>query len=563
MTATQSYIPVSRRALDLEDYINVARRHSGWIFGPLFAGFVISFIVGCSLQNVYQATATMQIRPSQISNELVQSTINQQLTERIEQLKSTVTSRQSLSSLIQDPKLNLYPDERAKLPLEDVEDEMRDKIAILISPDNVTKQGVSVFKIAFSYRRRKEAQMTVQALVSQFIDQSKVSERTQQNTLKEFFSDELSQAKADLEKKNEALTAFRKANEGRLPEQEGMNMANLASLQGQVNTINAELGRLQNDKVNIETNITYLKSELGMTELLADDVPVSVSSPVFRQNEDLVQMNKQIDSAELQLQQLRQTYRETYPNIRNLVNQLALLKKRRDDLIATQEKQKAADAAKPAQEQKRPTNAKMAISRNQIEGDIAKNNGLLSNNQHDQEFRRKDLERLNKEIEGYRARLAATSVLEAEYADLKRDAVVATEKYEKLQHSQDLTRENAELVSRGATEFLDVLDPPTVPQKPTSPNRPLIVGVGIAISLMLGLALAGVQEAKDASLKNLKDVRAYTNLPVLCSIPLLENTLLVKRKRRITYLAWSAAVIVGILAIGASLLYYSQYIANT
>jgi uncharacterized protein involved in exopolysaccharide biosynthesis len=399
--------------------------------------------------------------------------------------------------------------------------------------------------------------------VTQFINQSKVSERDQQNTLKEFFSDELSQAKADLEKKNEALTAFRKANEGRLPEQEGMNMAALASLQGQVNTINAELGRLQNDKVNIETNITYLKSELGMTDLLADDAPVSVSSPVYRQNEDLVVMNRQIDNAELQLQQLRQTYRETYPDIRNLVNQLALLRKRRDDLMATQEKQKAAEAARPVAEQKKPTNAKMAISRNQIEGDIQKNNALLVNNQHDQEFRRKEMEQKNREIESYRNRLAATSALEAEYQDLKRDAVVATEKYEKLQHSQDLTRENAELASRNATEFLDLLDPPTVPQKPTSPNRPLIVGAGVAISLMLGLAMAGVQEAKDASLKNLKDVRAYTNLPVLCSIPLLENTLLVKRKRRITYLAWSAAVIVGILAIGASLVYYSQFIANT
>jgi len=90
----------------------------------------------------------------------------------------------------------------------------------------------------------------------------------------------------------------------------------------------------------------------------------------------------------------------------------------------------------------------------------------------------------------------------------------------------------------------------------------MIVGAGVGLSLMLGLALAGVQEAKDSSLKNLKDVRAYTNLPVLCSIPLLENTLLVKRKRRITYLAWSAAVIVGILAVGASLMYYLEVVQN-
>ena len=89
----------------------------------------------------------------------------------------------------------------------------------------------------------------------------------------------------------------------------------------------------------------------------------------------------------------------------------------------------------------------------------------------------------------------------------------------------------------------------------------MIVGGGIAASFMLGLVLAGAQEARDSSLKNLKDVRAYTNLPVLCSIPLLENTLLVKRKKRMTYLAWSAAMIMGITAICAALFYY--YANNT
>jgi len=89
----------------------------------------------------------------------------------------------------------------------------------------------------------------------------------------------------------------------------------------------------------------------------------------------------------------------------------------------------------------------------------------------------------------------------------------------------------------------------------------MIVGGGLAASFMLGLVLAGVQEARDSSLKNLKDVRAYTNLPVLCSIPLLENTLLVKRKKRVTYLAWSAAVILGIVAICSALFYYS--VSNT
>jgi hypothetical protein len=56
-------------------------------------------------------------------------------------------------------------------------------------------------------------------------------------------------------------------------------------------------------------------------------------------------------------------------------------------------------------------------------------------------------------------------------------------------------------------------------------------------------------------LKNLKDVRAYTNMPVLSSIPLLENALLVRRKRRLIWLAWSSAIIVGFILMGGAVYY--------
>jgi hypothetical protein len=61
---------------------------------------------------------------------------------------------------------------------------------------------------------------------------------------------------------------------------------------------------------------------------------------------------------------------------------------------------------------------------------------------------------------------------------------------------------------------------------------------------------------KDTSLKNLKDVRAYTNMPVLTSIPLLENALLLRRKRRLHWLAWTSAIIFGIMAMTAAIYYY-------
>jgi len=70
------------------------------------------------------------------------------------------------------------------------------------------------------------------------------------------------------------------------------------------------------------------------------------------------------------------------------------------------------------------------------------------------------------------------------------------------------------------------------------------------------LLLAGAQEIRNTSLKNLKDVRAYTNMPVLGSIPLLENALLVRRKRRLVWLAWSSAVILGFILMSGSMYYH-------
>ena len=99
-------------------------------------------------------------------------------------------------------------------------------------------------------------------------------------------------------------------------------------------------------------------------------------------------------------------------------------------------------------------------------------------------------------------------------------------------------------------------DPASLPESPTEPNRLIIATIGTGIGFVVGVFLAGARELKDASLKNLKDVRAYTNLAVLSSIPLLENALLVRRKRRLFWLAWTSTVIIGTIAMSGSMYYY-------
>src|SRR5271168_2826958 len=125
MATPSNYVAISRRALDMEDYIDVARRHIGWILGPTFFGLVVATVVAFMMQNVYVSQAVMRITPSQISENIVASTINQRLTSRIQQMQQEILSRTSLSAIITDPRLDLYKPERASKPIEDVIETMK------------------------------------------------------------------------------------------------------------------------------------------------------------------------------------------------------------------------------------------------------------------------------------------------------------------------------------------------------------------------------------------------------------------------------------------------------
>jgi polysaccharide biosynthesis transport protein len=558
--STSNYVAITRRALDLEDYIDIARRHVGWIVGPLLAGIVISTVVAFLLPNVYISQAEMQITPKQISDNIVKTTINQELTERVMTMENEILSRTSLSTIIQDPRFNLYPSDRAKLPIEDVIEHMRTQ-DIHITIDSLAGEGArraSAFKISFRYPDRLKAQQIVQALITKFTDQNQVTQATQQKGQNSYVHDELSEAKAQLDQLNEQLTKFRIEHAGQLPEQSSLNMARLTAAQQQANNINEALNRQAQERVQLDQRLTTLESQIELFNMF--DKESGPVAPLMRQqNDQLISLTRAIEATESALVEMRQKYTPNYPELRDAENHLQNLKNQRDALQKKQDEAeaKAQEAVKQSQEPaKKATNFAAAQSLSNVQGQIDATRALIKSKEMERANLMKEQTEVNKQLSDYQSKLAATSGIEATYADMQTNQRAATAKYQELQSKQELTEQNGALLERKLGENLDVLDPPSLPTQPASPNRWLIVGAGAAIGFILGIALAGVQEAKDTSLKNLKDVRAYTNLPVLSSIPLLENTLLVRRKRRIAYLGWSAAIIVGMLGISASLYYY-------
>ena len=426
------------------------------------------------------------------------------------------------------------------------------RIGIVATPG---ERGASAFTISFSYSEPHKAQQVVQALMTKFQEVNETTQRDAQTSLTAFVGDELTTSKATLSKLDEELTKFRIEHPGQLPEQEQLNLGYLNSLQEQLRSVSDSMSRLAQDRVELDTHLETLKNQTQLLDML--DREPDLATPVVRQqNERLALLNKEVADGETTLAQLRQVERENYPDVQLLVKRLAVVRKQRDDLQKQQEdedaKPKAAAVAKP-----KVTTFRQAESASALKANIDQTNGKLQTLDMRRTDLQKQLDFINKQIVTYQSRLDAESRIEAQYNELLRSQKQAAETYQANQATEQLAEKNNQLLQRRAGEQLLVLDNATLPTQPFKPNRWMIVGAGVGIAFVLGLALAGVQEARDTSLKNLKDVRAYTNLPVLSSIPLLENTMLVRRKRRLAYLAWSAGVIIGMLAITASLYYHT------
>jgi capsular polysaccharide biosynthesis protein len=143
-----------------------------------------------------------------------------------------------------------------------------------------------------------------------------------------------------------------------------------------------------------------------------------------------------------------------------------------------------------------------------------------------------------------------------QYEELLRERNTAALRYEEMQLKMTQSQAGTDLERRNQGETLELLDPASLPMTPTQPKRPLLVGASAFIGLILGVVIAAVRELKDTTLKNLKDVRAYTQLMILGSVPLLENDLVVRRRRRLAWLAWSTACLAGVAVMAGSVLFY-------
>jgi uncharacterized protein involved in exopolysaccharide biosynthesis len=545
----QDSTAIARRPLDVEDYIDILRRHKGWIFGPLFAALVVSVVVAFLWPDTYVSIATIRVVPPQVPENFVPANVNSDVQGRVNSLILQILNRATLTNIINTH--NLYKRERERLPLDDVIENMRlydIKCCPLVQTANTQRSERTqypAFQIGFAYNNRFIAQKVTTDLVARFLEENvrEVSQQTVSTT--QFLRDQWDSAKKKLDDIEQKLSVFRTQNMGRLPEEQQSNYQGLNAMQGQMLTLNTSMNRVNQEKLLYENQLRIFREQISS---LKD--PNSQDQTQQQKNEKLAEKDREIEQYENALAGARERYKESHPDVQRLVTMLAAAKKQRE-VIVKQEETKKPDAT-PA----RTPNPQIVREQRDLDVAIQRIQGLIQAKDLEMEDYKKQSVDLEKTIKLYQARIEGVPVGIKEYDQLIRERDLARKDYEDLDRRLNASAMSTALENRQQGERLEQLDPPSIPQTPTQPKRPLIIAIGTGIGLIVGLCLAGAWEVKDTALKNLKDVRAYTQLPVLGSIPLLENDLVVRRRKRLAWLAWSTACLVGVIIMSSSVVYY-------
>jgi polysaccharide chain length determinant protein (PEP-CTERM system associated) len=546
MQAQYDPLSVGRRPLDVEDYIDIARRHKAWILGPVFAALVISVVVAFLWPDTYVSTAVIRLVPPQVPERYVPTNINIEMSQRVSSMAQTILSRSTLTNIIQT--YGLYPRDVKRKPMEDVIEEMKKNVRVGMPMTNQqTSNRSMIFPISFAYENPILAQKVVEDLVSRFINENTRERSSVSIQTTEFLRDQVESAKKELDSIEQRLMEFRLRNQGRLPEERSINIQALHSFETQRSNLNAAMSRIEQDKLLLESRLQTARDFLKTLQSAGAGDPVALA-----RNERLEKIDREIQTLEQIRTNLLQQYKETYPDVRRIEGQLNAARRTRETIL--KEEQVKKDTPPVSAPSRQPLQVVRDIK--ELEANVSQITAQIQAKDVEREEYLKEIAQVDRAIKNYQERISSSPVGEQQYTELVRDYENAKKQYQEFQQKQKMSSVASDLESRKQGETLELLDPASRPVKPTEPTRWLIIAIGTSLGVVLGLFLAGGREMKDTSLKNLKDVRAYTQLAILGSVPLLENDLVVRRRRRMAWLAWSTAFLVGILIMSGSVYYY-------
>ena len=482
---------VSQQSGGMDVALDIWRRRK-WlavvIFVLVFAG-VASVTV--FLPDVYESTATILVERQQVPEAFVQATVTSSIDIRLQTITQQVLSRSRLEGLIN--RFGLYVELRQQVPLEGVIGIMRQAITLDQKGDMKQKGSKSETTVAFAISYKGEnpqqvAQVT-NALASFYIDENLKVRELQAVGTAEFLNTQLAEVKHRLEEEEKLLSKFKENYMGELPEQLSANLAVLERLNTQLRLNSEKRSRSMEQRVVLAQQLAELEGQRprGQTMVVPEPTPKPDASAERR------------EKLQQELTALRIRYNENYPDISLLKAQIAAI-----------EQQPAAleSPKKPGQ----PTDAPPTPYMQQMKKEI----GEL-----EAEIKALNTEEKNalSSIARYQQRVENTPRRDQELLLILRDYDTAKSLYQSLLKRVEEAKLAENLEQRQKGEQFRLLEPALPQEKPVAPKRSKLLLMGLVAAMGLAGGAVILSEQLHPSFHTADALGAFTQVPVLVSLP--------------------------------------------
>lgn len=495
----------------LDVYWGMVRRRRWAIVAALVIGWAVVLAASWVIPPRYRSDTVILVEQQRVSQQYVTPNVTIDPQTRLQSMMEQIMSRTRLLSIMN--KLNLYAGDRAHVDVDSLVERMRKDIEIDFVR-NRSREELSAFKISYVAHSPLLAQQVTGELASLFIEENLKNRAQSSEDTTAFLTNQLDEARKNLDEQEQRLREFKGKYLGELPEQLQSNVQILNGLQARLQTSSDAMNRAEQQRIYLESLLSQYR---GLRSQTASGESV-VSLPALEQ---------QLQKLQQQLAELSAKYTPNHPDVRRLKQEIAGTEelKRRVEADLKAQKSDKADTPRASSPSELQTMTPMMQIESQLKGIELE----ISND-------RKEVRSVQGQIEQYQGRLNLTPVREQQLAGIIRDHQQSRQNYDELLKKKMGSELATNLEKRQQGEQFRVIDPPNLPQKPYFPDRSKMALIGIAVGLALAAGMVVILEFFDGRVYTDTQIKDIVTVPVMVSVPALWTAGEESTRRRTAYI---------------------------
>jgi len=483
----------------LQDLVTIfataLRRYWRIAIPPAIVIACLCFLFALKLPNTYSADFLIYIQPQRIPSKMIEAPDSAEMRERLEAHLQEILSRPRLRAIIEQ--FGLYPDLQGPIGKTKAVEEFRKAIKIGPAESATGTRLAQTFRIRYSHEDPQLAFEVAQAISDLFIEESLVTRRSETQGTEEFFDAELLAAKKKLETTEGRVRDFVSANFEQLPE-----------------NIDAAIARLENAQSQLRTNSQLISASQMRLENLRRDYGTEkttgavLTDPTGGANSaDPVERLAQLESA---LQILKGRYSNKHPDVVATKKRIASLK---------------AQVGKSGRKGSKSIRGESGIARGirrEIDDTGVKIAALEQENSD-----------LKQEISSLESNIKIMPVRDEELKKIRRDYNNDQANYQRLLEAKESASLQSNLVKSQKASQFRIVEPAERSHKPTGPNRPLLLGAGLLLSILAGLAIPMLAFLTNGAFKFTGDLEDELGVEVIGVVPVMNSPQQAVENRRV------------------------------